>query len=165
MMLRRLSAAIVAAAIRDQQRLVVDDMHEPGGIAARRGIESLGPAGRQYQERRGLDHRPVMRVDVVDFLGDRTPARYFAIQRVQRLDHLRHGSDVGRPRSRPCCFPFKMTPAIMPESQMFRWRQDRDFDFLAPAPSSCTSPDRLDCLSDVIVTAAATRSRTAPRQP
>src|SRR5205085_6794267 len=60
--------AIVAAAIRDQQRGVVLDMDEAGRIAARRAVETLRPARRERKEWRGLDQGAVMRADPIELL-------------------------------------------------------------------------------------------------
>ena len=56
--------AVVAAAVGHDEGLLVDHAHEALRIAARRAVEPVRAAGRQREERRGLDQRavgPVMR--------------------------------------------------------------------------------------------------------
>ena len=81
--------AIVAAAIGDQQRLLVAHAHEAGRIAARRAIETFGPAGREHDKGRGLDQRAILRADVVDLFDQRRAIGLFAIERFE----LAHGGD------------------------------------------------------------------------
>jgi hypothetical protein len=51
--------AVVAAAVRHHQRLVVVDADEAGKVTARRAIEPFRPAGRKRRKRRFLDQRAI----------------------------------------------------------------------------------------------------------
>ena len=64
-------AAVVAAAIRHHQRLLVVDANEARQVAARRAVQPFGPAGRQRRERRLVHQRPIGRRDPVRDLDGR----------------------------------------------------------------------------------------------
>jgi hypothetical protein len=76
--------ALVAATIRQEQRLVIRDGHEARGVPARRGVQPMRPACGQDGEGRGLDVRPVKRMQVVAHLGQRSLSRPLVIGGAQR---------------------------------------------------------------------------------
>ncbi|CCV13693.1 hypothetical protein MESS4_590056 [Mesorhizobium sp. STM 4661] len=62
---------VIAAPVRHHQGFRVMDAHEAGKIAARRAVQPFRPAGRQRNERRGLDEGGVFGNDMVEFLDHR----------------------------------------------------------------------------------------------
>src|SRR6516165_2092779 len=77
--------AIVAAAVRNEQRLFIGHAHKAGRVAAWRAIEPVRPASRQCKKRRRLDEFPIMRIDVVDLFDDRRTVG-LTIERRQRFE-------------------------------------------------------------------------------
>ena len=95
--------AVVAAAIRHHQRLLVVDADEARQIAARRAIQPLRPAGRERRERRLLDQHAIGRRDPVGDLDGRGVVGT-AVDRLELLDR--------RDRHRHCRFSRLFVPPL-----------------------------------------------------
>ena len=84
--------AIVAAAVGNDDRMLIHDAHKTGRIAARRTIETFGAAGRQHAERRRVDQLAVLRRDPVGLLEDGGRVRRVAVHALEffgRRDRMR----------------------------------------------------------------------------
>src|SRR5262249_50970228 len=82
--------AVVAAAIGNEQGLLVNDAHKARWVAARRAVESASAASRHCAERRRFDEGAIVRVDVVNLLHHRSPGRRSVncLERLERSDQM-----------------------------------------------------------------------------
>ena len=92
--------AIVAAAVGDEQRVLVDHAHEARRIAARRAVEAFRPAGRQHQNGAASISLRYCGGDVVGFLEHRRTVRRVGIE---TLELLRSSRSCGLARCTSIC--------------------------------------------------------------
>ena len=83
--LRKAVDAVVAAAVGNDEGVLVEHPHETRRVAARRAVEALGAARRQHHKWRGFDQLAILRRDVIGFLDQRGAVRRVGIKPLELL--------------------------------------------------------------------------------
>src|SRR5439155_24360349 len=81
--------AVVATAVWQHERRIVDDAYEAGLVAARRAVQALRSARGQDRERRDFDQRSIPRREMRNLLDQRR----FARLTIQRFELFQSGDD------------------------------------------------------------------------